>query len=664
MFSPFNLNITTVEGAFFIFVPAEVLCMNLFLKRNYLLLCFLLPAFFAGAQVKFKASIIPSEINKDEYATLTLEIENGTNLQQVRPPSFKDFNVVSGPNESTSMVVINGATKVSRAISYVLQPKKAGKYVLGNAVAIVAGKEYKSGPMNLLVRNQSGRTQSGQPQQSLSHLFMDADPAPAPAATREDYRDYILKKGENVPEKVSKNMHLLLQTSKTGCYVGEPIVATYKLYTRLKSESKMTKAPSFNGFSVIDLMQPDESEESHEKLNGRDYNVYTVRKSQLYPLQDGNIELEAATLDNRVVFIKDEAGAERNLENFFRGYPVDPGAIISQTVSLSNKPITITVKPLPEAGKPATFNGAVGQFNIRAALEKNTFGANESGKLLVSISGAGNLQLITAPEINWPQGVEAFDVKVEDDYLSTSVPVTGKKTFVVPFTVNAEGKYNIPKIRFSYFDPATASYRTDSTQPIAFTVIKGATSPGYDLDTLSQKKPQTISNKFFSNREWIVGIVALLMLGGLFAWSRVDRKSKLKKRIAEEKAKLEASKMEAAVAIQVAVQKPQNPLHKTEECLNSTDCTDFYSLLNAEFKNWLAEKFTLTVPEINAKKISSTFDKAGIDNAVTLQVQQLMQEIEWQLYTPFDRTDTMNDLYSTAQSVIQTINGYQPVATL
>jgi hypothetical protein len=558
--------------------------MNLFFKNCFLLLCITLSTNVTVAQVKYKASISPTQINKDEYTTLRLEIENGNNIQKLNPPSLKEFKVLSGPNQETGMSTINGVSKVYMAISYILQPKHAGKFTLDESSVIVAGKQYKSGPLQLSVKNETGKTRSGQAATPFSNPFLD--PSPAETAPVEKFTDYILKKGENIPEKVSKNMQLRLQTNKTTCYVGEPIVATYKLYTRLKSESKMTKAPSFNGFSVIDLMRPDESEESIEKLNGREYNVYTVRKSQLYPLQDGDIELESTTLDNRIVFIKDGAGAERNVEGFFKGYAIDPDALINQTVSLSSKPVTITVKPLPLQGKPAGFKGAVGKFEITAELERNEFGLNESGNLLVTISGAGNLQMITAPEIVWPSGIQSFDAKVQEDFDQKAVPLTGRKTFAIPFTVNGTGKYSIPVIRLSYFDPVTATYKTDSTKPISLNVIKGSTNPVYDLDTLSQKKPESISKQIFSHREWIVAVIALLMLGGLYTWSRTDRKAKLK-RIALEKKQLEeaTAAMPEKIQLETVAEKPQNPLYKTEECLNSTDCTDFYTLLNTEFKS-------------------------------------------------------------------------------
>ncbi len=74
-------------------------------------------------------------------------------------------------------------------------------------------------------------------------------------------------------------MDLRLEVNKTSCYVGEPVVATYKLYTRLKSESKLTQNPSFNGFSVVDLQAPDVTGSSIDKFQGRDYHVYTIRKA-------------------------------------------------------------------------------------------------------------------------------------------------------------------------------------------------------------------------------------------------------------------------------------------------------------------------------------------------------------------------------------------------
>lgn len=92
-------------------------------------------------------------------------------------------------------------------------------------------------------------------------------------------------------------------------------MASYNLYSRLKSETKLVKNPSFNGFSVIDLQQPNATDYAQRNINGREFNVYTIRKVQLYPLQAGTFQLEGASLDNQVQFLK--PGADPSLQGDF-----------------------------------------------------------------------------------------------------------------------------------------------------------------------------------------------------------------------------------------------------------------------------------------------------------------------------------------------------------
>jgi hypothetical protein len=109
--------------------------------------------------------------------------------------------------------------------------------------------------------------------------------------------------------------------------------------------------------------------------------------------------------------------------------------------------------------------------------------------------------------------------------------------------------------------------------------------------------------------------------------------------------------------------KLQNPLSKSEDCLKNTDCTQFYSLLYGELKDWLSFKFSLGKDELNIKNISIAMDRAGIENEVVLQLQQLLQEIEWQLYTPFERGEEMALRYSQCRMILQSINSHE-TATL
>ncbi len=599
------------------------------------------------AQPKFSAVLSPAEISKDEYTTLRLLIENATDIARLSPPNLKDFIVVSGPNQESGMNNVNGNVTQYVAVSYILQPRRTGSFVLPALKATLDGKNYSSAPLKLKVKNSSGGASS--PAAPYASLSPFAQPERQP-----DFTDFILKPNERVPDKVNKNMQLKLETSKASCYVGEPIVATYNLYSRLRSESRLTKNPAFNGFSVIDLQQADATGYARGKLNGRDYNIYTIRKAQLYPLQDGTIELETATLENNVLFLKSDASEiNGNIDGFVNGIGLDPAATVSQVVSLNSQPVTILVKPLPLAGKPASFNGAVGKFEIAASLEKNNLTTSETGRLRIVVSGRGNLQLVTSPEVNWPKGLEVFDVNVVDELEQTTVPVSGRKIFEIPFTVSKEGSYTLPSVTFSYFDPAIASYQTSVSDPISIRVVKGTPNPAIYADASGQEPTFSLATTLFKNRTWLVCIIAMLIALGVFFWMRLDAKKQTTSTSAV--SLHETTQKENLFAEETVSLIANNPLAMAQNCLQSEECVDFYALLNHDLKHYLANKFGLNLQDLNAKKISSVMDKAGVDNEIALQTQELLQDIEWQLYTPFERNDEMEKLYNRSQDLVKSI---------
>jgi hypothetical protein len=620
--------------------------MQFYFKKFCLLLFFCAAALTTFAQTAFTVVVSPEVIGKNEYANLRLTVTNGTDIRNISPPFLKDVEIVSGPSQETGMNNINGVVTNYFTLNYIIKPKRTGKFVFAGATANINGTIYKAAATSLRVQNANSNAGS------QSTAPMGFDPFNESNQPKE-YGDNILKKGESIPEKISKNMHVKLITSKNSCFVGEPIVATYKLYTRIRSEGKVSKNPAFNGFSVIDLQQPDISEGGKEMLDGREYNVYIIRRAQLYPLQSGAIDLETAVLDARVELIKENAG--RNVD-VFGGFRIDPADLIVQNVALSSKPVSINVKPLPEAGKPASFNGAVGKFNFSAVLEKSTFSTDEAGKLVLNIEGAGNLQLMTAPDILWPQQIEAFEAAIKDDLLQMDIPVSGQKTITIPFTVNAPGKYELPAINFSYFDPETATYKTISSNPIAFEVSKGNLQPTFSKDSIITKKPAGIIKKIFSNREWIVGFVAFLFVIGLWIWFRLDRK---KERAAASEKTVEAvdkfpteNLAPAPIALANA-SVSQHYLDQTEACLNSSNCDAFFSLLNKELKHFFATKFALPLHDVSARSVGAAMDDSGYDVTLALQMQELLQAIELELYTPFSSDATKNDLFSRAQELVQ-----------
>lgn len=601
----------------------------------------------AQAQIKFSATASPQNAGIDDYITIRFIAQNAHAADGMNIPNLKDFNIISGPSHESGSNTINGRDAGSFiGISYVVQPRHKGRISIGSADISIAGKKYRSNPLTINVSNtSSGNNNNPQPMMQSPLAGMDPFEEQQPATA--EFRDYILKPGESIQDKVSKNMQLRVETNKTTVYEGEPIIASYKLYTRLKSESSLGKNPSFNGFSVIDLLQPDNNPYTKETLNGKEYNVYTIRKAQLYPLQAGTATLDAATLDNKISFIK-YSGTNRQ-----GAFNIDPNSMVTENVSLSSKPVAITVKPLPEAGRPASFKGAVGTFRMEAALEKNSFATDETGKLIITIGGAGNMQLMTAPDVQWPKDIEAFDAKTTDNIDKTIVPLAGTKTFEIPFAVQNPGTYKIPAVQYSYFDPAAGAYKTLNTPELSFTVTKG-TGNHVSAYIDENRKNDSLLNKIFARRWLLIVFVAGFIIIAIIIWLRGEKKKEDGQ--AQEEAKASEAAIPADPIEEAATASQSNPLAKTEECLLQQECVEFYAVLNNELKSFFSQKLNIDAAFINAKTLSASMDKAGIENETSLLAQQLLKDIEWQLYTPFEQNEMLNEMYARAKTIIQMMN--------
>jgi hypothetical protein len=83
---------------------------------------------------------------------------------------------------------------------------------------------------------------------------------------------------------------------------------------------------------------------------------------------------------------------------------------------------------------------------------------------------------------------------------------------------------------------------------------------------------------------------------------------------------------------------------------------EFYETLNKEIRIFLADKFQLPVETINKKRIAEEADKKEIPVHTCLQIQHLLDEIEWQLYTPFSDQGKMEDMYNEADNIVHSLN--------
>ena len=197
------------------------------------------------AQVKFYTRVDQEVVGRNQPVQLQYVVENAKSVDQFKAPAFTDFVLIQGPIESSGMSVINGNTTEFKSLVYLLQPKTTGKISIKGATAIVDGKQMRSNSIVIEVTNRN----SGTPSRGFNFNL--------PGEEFEVNREFYLRPGEDIIEKIKKNLFVKVEVSKHSCFVNEPIVATYKLYSRLRSESRVVKRPSYNGFSVYDMVEPD-----------------------------------------------------------------------------------------------------------------------------------------------------------------------------------------------------------------------------------------------------------------------------------------------------------------------------------------------------------------------------------------------------------------------
>ena len=159
-----------------------------------------------------------------------------------------------------------------------------------------------------------------------------------------------------------------------------------------------------------------------------------------------------------------------------------PGGLLSPDIVLETEPLVIDVQSLP-AGAPENFNGAVGQFEIRAFLDKEEGQVNDTLKLVLEIEGAGNIDALIEPHLPELPGWRLFESQASTTTNAQDDHVYGVRRFERLIVPGQSGQYTIPAISFSYYDPETNEYRLAQTDPIPVAILpddSGLSDPAAD----------------------------------------------------------------------------------------------------------------------------------------------------------------------------------------
>ena len=255
---------------------------------------------------------------------------------------------------------------------------------------------------------------------------------------------------------------LTAELSNDAVYVEEQTIYVLKLHLRRNVRNINLNLPEAENLIFKQITKP---VEYRSTLNGQNYQVLEVRYA-LVPSRVGNYTVAPARMNMTVL-----QSRRRSSRSIFD----DPFSSFSsgRPASIASESVQLTVRPLPDEGKPPDFSGLVGKFKMWSKLDPVALKTGESATLTVSVSGEGNVNRIPDPKMP-----ELADVKIYADQpvLESTQDrdgLRGTKTMKWALVPEKDGHLEIPPVTVSFFDTEKHVYKTLKSSSYTLAVQPG-----------------------------------------------------------------------------------------------------------------------------------------------------------------------------------------------
>ena len=538
-----------------------------------------------------------------------------------KAPEVGGCKLLYGPSKSSSYSSqwVNGVSSSSSSEEYtmVYRADQAGKYTVGSATVSVGGKQYSTKPFTIEILPPDRSAQQGNNRGSQSVQIDNANTQTA---------------GKQVS---SKDLFVRIILSKSNVYEQEAVVCTIKLYTKYQiSQFIANIQPSYNGFLIEELpVSPNLNEIEH--VNGENYMVAELKKCILFPQQSGKLTITSGTYDVTVV----------QYEQFRTPFGIMRQPVEKQLQVKSNTS-SVNILPLPEP-KPASFNGAVGNFTVSTEIKPQVLKTYEAATYSYIIRGSGNIKYLKSPTIGFPSQFDVYDPQNNINAKPSGSTVSGTVTIDYTFIPQFVGKYEIPGTEFTYFNPATRKYETLTTQKYDLTVAKGSGAASQAPKGGIEQKNRDIlhikTGDLHLKQEhsyavegfgyWLWYIVPLLLLAAVLFYYRKALK-----------ARSDMQLMRTKRANKVA----QKRLRAAKQWMRAGDKNKFYAEVLTALWGYLSDKIQIPVSELNKENISAELTNYGATDEVIAAVIEVLNNCEFAQYAPELSGNDMESIYSAA----------------
>ena len=540
-------------------------------------------------------------------------------------PNFKDFLVLSGPNQSSSMQIINGAVSGSRAFTYYLQPRAMGKFTIGSAAISVKGQTLKSAPLAIEVVKGSGNQQ----------------------AKKESNNQEVSTK------EIGENVFIRAIVDKNSVYQGEQVTVTYKLYTRLNIQApQISKLPSYQGFWSEEIETSNQVSFSRENYDGKLFNVATLKKAALFPTQTG--ELSVTPFELKIpVLIQRKRKSNSPFDDFFN----DPffGRTESVEYTAKSNTVKVNVLPLPQTSL-SSFNGAVGNYTLQTSVDKKNVKQNEPITFKVMLSGEGNINLLDMPELQIPNGFEKYEPKISAN-VSRGGLINGKKSFELLIIPRVSGSFEIPPMHFTFFNPKKKTYQTASSPLYNITVEQGSAEYTGGGSGLSKEEIKLlgqdirfiktdfsdVTNENNSSEDSLLLMLTLysLPLFGLIGFLFWKQK--------EEKLSGNVMLLRNLRAEKIA----KSRLKTASKYLKEKNDSLFFTEISQAIFGYLEDKLSISKADFTVETAITKLQVSGVEESFIDEMKLILEKCEFIRFAPSQNIlEDMNLLYNRTASLI------------
>jgi len=508
-------------------------------------------------------------VSLNELLNLTVEIKSEEQIDaEPEIPQLTGFQIVGqSSSSSTSIEIINNemTRSVTQSFTYSLRPLKTGSFTIPPIYTKFKNKTFRSKTINVTVVETNSNIQQ----------------------TR--------KNTQKLDKNTSNTIQIFLQAtpSKSEVFIGEPFTVKYILYSNkglvgLNAE----KMPEFAGFVKEETFQTKNITHTLEVISGIRYYAYHISDYTLFPTYANTFNLDKMEL---------LCAYEVPAKSFF-----DFGT--TKRVYIQSNTSTIKIKPLPVAGQPDNFSGAVGQFDIKSELSSSKVKTGESVTLTLTIAGSGNIRMFDPPTMPVIPNIDTFPPEESDDLYQPD-NISGKKVIKYILIPEEPGTYNLPAISFTYFEPSSETYKTINTRPLSLNVERGKIVPG----SLSYIRPKDIDIQgldiHFIITENIISDYVLIVKQ---AWFWIFIVLSLLSIVAALIIKKEREKLlqdKAYYRARISNKKLQKDLDEVQAALKNNDVSGFIVAAANALKNFIANKCNISAGASTIQDISSQLNK-------------------------------------------------------